>query len=123
MPVQVFISHSVAPWELALVNSVADVAAQRGAIPTIPDRAWDSSVESLPHRIAALIQSSDYVIAIATHGGQHIGWLNEEVAYSRQLSKPSLVVADEGIPVNQQFHCITNLRFLGEHLDTLMDDE
>ena len=106
MPVRVFISHSVAPWELALVNSVADVTAQRGATPTIPDRAWKPSVDSLPSRIAAQIQASDYLIAIATQWGQHLDWLNQEVMYNQQLSKPSLIVADAGIPLAPEYDCI-----------------
>jgi len=47
--------------ELALVNSAADVAAQRSAIPA-------------PGRIKAQIQESEYVIA-ASQRGQHLPWL------------------------------------------------
>ena len=103
----VFISHSVSPWELALVNAVADVVAHRGLPPIIPDRDWDPAA-GLPSRIAAQIQSSDYVIAIATQGGQYINWLNQEVTYSQRLSppRPSLVVADNGILVNPDYQCI-----------------
>lgn len=108
MAVQVFISHSVAPWELAFVNGVADVAAQRGAIPTIPDRAWNAPADPLPARVAALIHSGDYVIALATHSGQHLEWVNQEVMASQQLSppKPLLLVADAGLPVTPGYRCI-----------------
>ena len=108
MAVQVFISHSVAPWELAFVNGVADVAAQRGAIPTLPDRAWDAPVDPLPARIAAQIQSADYMIVMATHSGQHLDWVNQEVTASQELSpsKPLLIVADVGLPVASGQPCI-----------------
>lgn len=131
MSVRVFISHSVAPWELALVNSVADVAAQRDAIPTIPDRAWDPSVGELPDRIAAQIQHSDYVISIASQWGQHLAWLNQEVMYSQQLSKPSLIVADAQIAIPPEYDCIrmdranplTTLAQVSQHIQRLVQDK
>lgn len=108
MSVRVFISHSVAPGELALVNSVADVTAQRGAIPVIPDRSWNPLSEKLPERIAVQIRDSDYVIGIASQWGHHLEWLNQEIEHSRQLSppKPSLIVADREIAVAPEYQCI-----------------
>ena len=104
----IFISHSVAPRELALVNGVADVVAERGETPIIPDRDWDSPAEPLPSRITAQIRSSDYVIAIASRWGRHINWLNQEIIYSQQLLPPSpfLIVADVEVPVAQGYACI-----------------
>ena len=108
MSVRVFLSHSVASWELALVNSVADVVAQRGAVPMIPDRAWNPSVEELPDRIKAQIQESECLIAIASQWGHHLPWLNQEVTYSHQLSpsRPSVIVADAGIAIPPEYDCI-----------------
>jgi len=133
MSVRVFLSHSVAPWELALVNSVADVAAQRGAIPTIPDRVWDPSVEELPDRIKVQIQDSEYLLAIASQWGQHLAWLNQEVAYSRQLSppRPSVIVADAGITIPPGYDCIrmdranplTTLAQVSQHIQRLVQDK
>lgn len=133
MPVRVFLSHSVAPWELALVNGVADAAAQRGAIPTIPDRAWNPSVEELPDRIKAQIRESTYLIAIASQWGQHFDWLNQEVTYSRQLSppRPSVVVADAQIATLSGHDCIrmdrTNplatLAQVSQHIQRLVQDQ
>ncbi len=106
MAVKVFISHSVAPQELAFVNGVADAAAQRQAVPMIPDRAWNPSVEALPNRIAEQIKDADYVVAIASSYGQHLAWLNQEIAYAKQLLKPLLIVADAGIAIAQDFDLI-----------------
>ncbi len=127
----VFISHSVSPWELALVNAVADVASQRGLVPIIPDRDWDPAADP-PSPIAAQIQSSLCVIAIATQGGQHLNWLNQEVNYSQGLSppRPSLIVADNGILVNPDYQCIrinrrdplTTLSQVRGQIDLLVQD-
>ena len=106
MSIKVFISHNVAPWELALVNGVADSAAQRQAVPMIPDRAWNPSVEALPNRIIGQIKDADYVVAIASSYGQHLAWLNQEIAYAKQLLKPLLIVADVGIAIAQDFDLI-----------------
>jgi hypothetical protein len=133
MPVRVFLSHSVAPSELALVNGVADAAAQRGAIPAIPDRAWNPSVEELPDRIKAQIRESAYLIAIASQWGQHVTWLNQEVTYSRQLSppRPSVVVADAQIEIPPGHDCIrmdranplATLAQVSQHIQRLVQDQ
>lgn len=129
MPVRVFISHSVAPWELALVNGVADIAARRGAIPFIPDRDWDPRSGVRPH-IAAQINDADYLMAIASQFGRHLDWLNQELTYGRQLSKPSLIVADAGIQVAPGYDCIrinrmdpwATLTQIGQHIQDLVQD-
>lgn len=127
----VFISHSVSPWELALVNAVADVADQRGLPPIIPHRDWDPAAD-LPSPIAAQIESSDCIVAIATQGGQHLNWLNLEVTYSQQLPspRPLLIVADNGILVNPDYRCIrinrreplTTLSQVRGQIDRLVQD-
>jgi hypothetical protein len=108
MVIRVFISHSVAPRELALVNSVADIVAQRGAIPVIPDRTWNPISEDVPERIAVQIRDSDYVVGIASQWGHHAEWLNKEVAYGRLLqpAKPTLVVADREITIAPAYECV-----------------
>lgn len=133
MSVRVFVSHSVAPWELALVNSVADAVAQRGAVPMIPDRAWDPEVEELPARIKTQIRDAEYLIAIASQWGKHLPWLNQEVAYSRQLSPPrlSVIVADAEIAIPPGYECIrmdranplTTLAQVSQHVHRLVQDK
>jgi len=57
MAIQIFISHSVAPRELAIVKTVADVAASKGAVPIISNRNWNST-GPLPLSIERQIKSS-----------------------------------------------------------------
>ena len=106
MSVRIFISHSVAPQELAIVAQVADVATNRGAEPIIAYRDWspEKKINARSH-IATQIRSSDYLIAIATLGGQHLEWVNQELDYNLHLQppKPVLIIVDEGIPVTQGY--------------------
>lgn len=99
--IQIFISHSVAPRELAIVNAVADVAASKGAVPIISYRNWDP-IGILPGYIESQITSSNYVIGIITNNGHHLDWINAEIAYSQKMNRPILVLADEGINISSQ---------------------
>jgi len=105
MAVQIFISHSVAPRELAIVNTVADVAASKGAVPIISHRDWDPTV-TLPSHVASQINSSNYVIGIVTQNGHHLDWVNAEISYSKKASIPVLVVADASIEISPQYKAI-----------------
>lgn len=130
MPVRVFISHSVAPSELALVNGVSDIAARRGAVPLIPDRDWDPRLRVPPH-ITAQISDADYILAIASQFGRHSDWLNQELTYGRNLSKPTLIVADPVIQVALGYDCIRidranpwdTLTRVSKHIQDLVQDQ
>lgn len=125
----IFISHSVAPWELALVNGVADHAARQGAAPIIPDRDWDPQW-GVPQRIARQITDANYIIAIASQFGRHLDWLNQELIYGQRLSRPSLIVADAGIQVVPDYNCIridrmnpwVTLTQISQHIQGLVQD-
>lgn len=129
MSVRVFLSHSVAPWELALVNGVADVAARQGAVPIIPDRDWNPQSE-VPQRVVKQIIDADYIIAIASQFGRHPAWLNQELAHGQKLSKPSVVVADADIQVVGGYKCIridrknpwATLSQVGQQIQDLVQD-
>ncbi|MDO8137233.1 MAG: hypothetical protein Q6354_06290 [Candidatus Brocadiales bacterium] len=107
MSIRVFISHSVAPWELPLVNGIAEEAARRGAVPLLPDRDWDS--RNIPRRIKTQIEKANYLIGIATKDGLHIPWLNAEVMYGQSLkpSKALLLVVDSEVQVNPSYERVT----------------
>lgn len=96
MAVRIYISHSVAPRELAIVNSVADAAASNGAVPIIPHRDWGPE-STLPERIRSQIDSSDFVIAIVTRNGRQLDWVNSETGYGMAAKKPTLVLADQDV--------------------------
>ncbi len=105
MPTQVFISHSVAPRELAIVNSVADVAVSRGAVPIIPDRDWTPDVK-LPPRIESQINSSSFVVGIVTSDGHQLDWVNSEMGYGMVVKKPIIALADADVTIPPEFRVI-----------------
>jgi len=105
MAIQIFISHSVAPRELAIVNTVADVAASKGAVPIISHRDWDPT-KALPSHVVSQIRSSNYIISIVTQNGHHLEWVNAEIAYSKKVNAPLLIVADVGVKIPLQYKII-----------------
>lgn len=129
MAVRVFLSHSVAPWELALVNGVADIAAQQGAVPIIPDRDWNPQ-SGAPRRVAKQIDDAHYIIAIASQFGHHLDWLNQELICGQKFSKPSLIVADADVKVVPDYNCIRMDRMdpwatfaqVSQHIQDLVQD-
>jgi hypothetical protein len=104
MAIQIFIAHSVAPRELAAVSVVADTTASKGAVPIISLRNWDPKL--MPPGVKTQIDSSNYVIAIVTRYGRQLDWVNAEIAYSQEVGRPILIVADEGIPIPPQYNII-----------------
>jgi len=130
MAVQIFISHSVAPRELAIVNTVADVAASKGAVPIISLRDWDPIV-TLPSHVASQINSSNYVIGIVTQNGHQLDWVNAEISYSEKVNIPVLVVADASIEISPQYKAIRidrttplkTISIVSEEIQKLISDE
>ncbi|MFH1859502.1 MAG: hypothetical protein ABH870_00570 [bacterium] len=98
MSTTIFISHSVAPSELAIVAVTAEESLRRGATPLVPGRDWDP--EEMPQQISDQINSSDYMIAIASQNGGHLSWLNTEINYWQSKGKPFLLVSDAVVQTN-----------------------
>lgn len=98
---KIFISHSVSPKELAIIDIMAEEATRRGITPTISNRDWNPN-RTVPMRIKKLIKESDYMIAIATKKGHHFQWFNAEITYSQNLrpKKPLLLVSDTSIQID-----------------------
>lgn len=105
MSFKVFISHSVAPRELGIVYAMANESAKRGSAPFIPDRDWKPD-GTIPERIKVPLKETDYILAIATASGFQLPWLNREVKEGMRKRKPLLIVADKGIKVPLQLHCV-----------------
>lgn len=105
MAIQIFISHSVAPRELAIVNVVADIAASKGVVPIISHRDWIPN-EKLPLHVESGISSSNYVIGIVTQNGHHLDWVKAEISYAKKLNKPILILADVNIKIPSEYKVI-----------------
>jgi len=99
---------------------MAEEAARRGAVPSIPNRDWEPD-RVIPRRIQNQIADSDYIIAIASQGGGHIAYLNKEIAYSQSLTprKPLLLITDPTIQVNPSYERIIINR--GNPLSTISE--
>ena len=98
MAFRVYISHSVAPYELGAIYGVAELAAKKGMEPIVWDRGWAPG--ALPARIAQLLKELDAFVAIATVSGGHVDWINAELAEAlRSGLNPENVVSvvDEGV--------------------------
>lgn len=128
---KIFIGHSVAPRELAVLVGIADVIERKGAQPVFPYRDWKPT--RISPGVAGQIREADYVIAIVTMDGQHLDWVNRELAYNLRLSprKPVLVVADRGISVMSGYDVIRinreqpflTLTAVGEHIQKIVGAE
>lgn len=91
MEFSVFISHSVAPRELAIVYALAEEAAKRGLSPFIPDRDWDPRAD-LPSLIRSAIDKCHAMVVIGTNFSRHPDWVIRESTEAG--SKPILFVLD-----------------------------
>lgn len=100
MSFRVYISHSVAPHELGAIYGMAELAAKKGMEPILPDRRWQPGPP--PARIQQSLRGLDAFVAVATHSGQHLEWVNAELAAAMTLGlKPQNLVSmvDEGLLV------------------------
>lgn len=91
MAFRVYISHSVSPWELGVIYAVAEEAEKRGMVPFIPDREWDATTYP-PPRTSGPLMEADSLLAIATSGGRHLPWLNQELELWSGLPKADRVI-------------------------------
>lgn len=97
MAFKAFISHSVSPMELGIAYGIADEAARRGMEPYIPDRDWDPA-DQLPERIISALQATDVCVAVATHFGTQLDWVNAELMGVVAKSTPLIAILDASLP-------------------------
>lgn len=97
MAFSVFISHSVSPVELGIVYGIADEAARRGMEPYIPDRDW-IPLAQIPERISSVLQRTDICVAVATHFGKQLDWVNAEIAGALAKPTPLIAILDSTLP-------------------------
>ena len=83
MSFRVYVGHSVAPHELGAIYGMAELAARKGMEPIIPDRRWQPA--AAPVRVVQLLNNLHAFVAVATLSGQHLAWVNAELAQGLQL--------------------------------------
>lgn len=108
MSFRVYISHSVAPHELGAIYGMAELAAKKGMEPIIPDRRWLAATP--PARIQQLLRGLDAFVAVATLSGQHIDWVNAELAAAMSLGMKAqnlVSVIDDGVVVPSAGQVVT----------------
>lgn len=87
MSFSVYISHSVAPYELGAIYGMAELASRKGMDPIIPDRRWQSIAP--PPRITQLLAGLDAFVLIATSAGRDLEWVNRELSTALELGLKS----------------------------------
>lgn len=108
MAFRVYISHSVAPHELGAIYGMVELAARKGMEPIIPDRRWPP--DTPPARIQQLLQGLDAFVVVATLFGQHIDWVNAELATAKRLGMKAenlVSVIDKGVIVPSMGEVVT----------------
>jgi hypothetical protein len=93
----VYISHSVNPWELAQVYTLAQETERQGLPTFIPDRNWLPS-DGLPTYLLNSLSQSDILLAFITQGGHYIDWVNLEMQAVSQNAK-IVALIEQGIQV------------------------
>ena len=98
MSFRVYISHSIAPYELGAIYGMAELASRKGMEPIIPDRRWQSITP--PPRIMQLLAGLDAFVVIATSAGQDLELVNRELSTALELGLKSqnvISVIDQSI--------------------------
>jgi hypothetical protein len=94
----VYISHTVSPWELAQVYVLARETERQGLQTFIPDRNWQPAVGP-PSHIAAPLRQSEIILVFATVNGHYLEWVNRELATAS--SKQVVALIERGIQVTR----------------------
>lgn len=95
MALNVFISHSTSPWELAQVYSLANETKRQGLNVYIPDRTWYPA-DGLPNNISTALSQTAIFVLFATSAGHHLDWVNTELR-SLPQGKPAIAIVEPGI--------------------------
>ncbi len=89
---RVYLSHSVAPYELGAVYGIAELAARKGMEPIVSDRRW--APDAPPARILQALKGINAFVVIATSSGSDLEWVNTELAEAIKLGlSPEAVVS------------------------------
>ena len=95
---RVYLSHSVAAYELGAVYGIAELAARRGMEPIVSDRRWAPTAP--PVRIVQSLTGLNAFVVMATSSGSELEWVNTELAEALKLGlSPAAVVSviDSGV--------------------------
>jgi hypothetical protein len=93
---QVFISHSTATNDSALVGELDAACNSVGLIPYLAGREFASS--SVTEKLHAAITASDYFVAILTPDAVASPWVNQELVMAKELGKPIIPLLERDTP-------------------------
>jgi hypothetical protein len=92
----VFISHSTE--DMDVVYELAKYLKLSGINVHVSE--WfEQPGESLPQKVAGLLNASDCVLALLTVGGERSRWVNQEIGYAKGVSKLIIPVVEDGVQV------------------------
>jgi len=96
MVFKVFISHSTE--DVDVVYELAKYLRLNGIITHVSEW-YEQPGESLPEKVASLVNDSDCILALLTVGGERSRWVNQEIGYGRGAGKFIIPVVEDGVKV------------------------
>jgi hypothetical protein len=93
MTYNVFISHSMRPSDLPLIQTLCENLARHGIACHVAGRDGDAPDPSLEQAIRA----ADCLLAFLTQGGTGAGHVQEELEIASRLSKPAVVLVESNV--------------------------
>ena len=98
MAYNVFVSHSMAQEDVAIVWEAVRQARLRGVFCYMAERDWQFG-NTLATKIEGAIEKCDCFVAFWTKGGAHSAFVNQEIGYARRARKHRILVVEKGVPL------------------------
>jgi len=96
MPYNVFVSHSMAQEDHALLVGFHSLAAGKGLQTYFAERDWQPGT-SLPDKIERAIRASDCMVVFLTRAGHHSKWVHQEIGFAQGIGLRRIPVVERGI--------------------------
>jgi len=97
MSLNVYVSYSASPWELAHVFALANEGLGQGLNVFIPDRTWRPPIP--PDYVLTELSRADLVVLFATVGGNQLDWVNAEIK-NMSRSQPTIGIVELGVQLD-----------------------
>jgi len=96
LPYTVFLSHSMAPEDQPIIQSIFDNIHAVGAQCYMAERDWMFG-HSLGEKLEARLTASDCLVAVLTKGGSGSPYVNQEIGMANALKKLVIPVVEKGV--------------------------
>jgi hypothetical protein len=96
MPYNVFVSHSMAQEDHALLMGFHSLAGARGLQTYFAERDWQPGT-SLPDKIERAIRVADCMVVFLTRAGHHSKWVHQEIGFAQGIGLRRIPIVEQGI--------------------------